>query len=247
MLGEVRQPMLAWYRAVERPETPMILANDPLTDAEFDRLGEFLTACAGGDAMNVEELDGFFAALVAGPEIVVPSEYLPEVFGGTGAHEFGGLEEANEILALLMRHWNDIAATLSKGEVYLPILLEDENGVPQGNDWARGFMRGVKMCDGWAELIADEERGGSMVPVLMLYHEHDPDPEMRPAPIGAEQRETVIAHMAAGLIGAYRYFRERGHSDLPHATDRVKSKIGRNDPCPCGSGKKYKRCCGAIN
>jgi preprotein translocase subunit SecA len=23
------------------------------------------------------------------------------------------------------------------------------------------------------------------------------------------------------------------------------SKIGRNDPCPCGSGKKYKKCCGA--
>ncbi|MFN5406165.1 SEC-C metal-binding domain-containing protein, partial [Bradyrhizobium sp.] len=23
-------------------------------------------------------------------------------------------------------------------------------------------------------------------------------------------------------------------------------KIGRNDPCPCGSGKKYKRCCGAA-
>ena len=25
---------------------------------------------------------------------------------------------------------------------------------------------------------------------------------------------------------------------------KLKSKIGRNDPCPCGSGKKYKRCCG---
>ncbi|MEA1960510.1 MAG: SEC-C metal-binding domain-containing protein [Bacillota bacterium] len=23
-------------------------------------------------------------------------------------------------------------------------------------------------------------------------------------------------------------------------------KVGRNDPCPCGSGKKYKKCCGAI-
>ncbi|GAG14309.1 unnamed protein product, partial [marine sediment metagenome] len=23
-------------------------------------------------------------------------------------------------------------------------------------------------------------------------------------------------------------------------------KIGRNDPCPCGSGKKYKKCCGAT-
>ena len=25
----------------------------------------------------------------------------------------------------------------------------------------------------------------------------------------------------------------------------VSSKVGRNDPCPCGSGKKYKKCCGA--
>ena len=25
-----------------------------------------------------------------------------------------------------------------------------------------------------------------------------------------------------------------------------KQKIGRNDPCPCGSGKKYKKCCGAV-
>ena len=33
-------------------------------------------------AMNVEQLDGFFAALIAGPEIVMPSEYYREVFGG---------------------------------------------------------------------------------------------------------------------------------------------------------------------
>jgi len=26
---------------------------------------------------------------------------------------------------------------------------------------------------------------------------------------------------------------------------REKPKVGRNDPCPCGSGKKYKKCCGA--
>ncbi|NLB77381.1 MAG: hypothetical protein GX796_00625, partial [Clostridiaceae bacterium] len=25
----------------------------------------------------------------------------------------------------------------------------------------------------------------------------------------------------------------------------VSTKVGRNDPCPCGSGKKYKKCCGA--
>jgi len=45
--------------------------NDPLTDAELDRLGAFPK---GGRAMNVEQLDGFFAALIAGPDVVMPSE-----------------------------------------------------------------------------------------------------------------------------------------------------------------------------
>ena len=27
---------------------------------------------------------------------------------------------------------------------------------------------------------------------------------------------------------------------------RTSDKIGRNDPCPCGSGKKYKNCCGRM-
>ena len=33
--------------------------NEPLTDAELDRLGDFLKSCKGGKAMNVEALDGF--------------------------------------------------------------------------------------------------------------------------------------------------------------------------------------------
>ena len=37
-----------------------------------------------------------------------------------------------------------------------------------------------------------------------------------------------------------------GDSDGPsrHTPIRKKKKPGRNDPCPCGSGKKYKNCCG---
>ena len=28
---------------------------------------------------------------------------------------------------------------------------------------------------------------------------------------------------------------------------KAEKKIGRNEPCPCGSGKKYKKCCGSLN
>ncbi|MDD5309763.1 MAG: SEC-C metal-binding domain-containing protein [Deltaproteobacteria bacterium] len=31
----------------------------------------------------------------------------------------------------------------------------------------------------------------------------------------------------------------------PSTQKRDVPKVGRNDPCPCGSGKKYKKCCGA--
>ena len=37
---------------------------------------------------------------------------------------------------------------------------------------------------------------------------------------------------------------ERYTDDSPKQPARKESKVGRNDPCPCGSGKKYKKCCG---
>jgi uncharacterized protein len=225
--------------------------HEPLTDVELNRLGDFLKSCKGGRAMNIEQLDGFFAALIAGPETVMPSEYYPEVFGGRLSEtcEFGSLDEASEILVLMTRHWNTIARTLNKGEVYRPILLQDENGVFHGNDWAHGYMRGTLMRhDGWAQLVNDEEHGGCMVPIFMLHYEHGEDPEMRPEPISPEQRESVIAEMAAGLLGAYRYFREHrqaGARARTTETRRHAAKVGQNEICPCGSGKKYKKCCGA--
>ena len=35
------------------------------------------------------------------------------------------------------------------------------------------------------------------------------------------------------------------HQQSAPASVRSADKVGRNDPCPCGSGKKYKKCCGA--
>jgi uncharacterized protein len=228
--------------------------TSPLSDTELDRLGIFLKGCKGGRAMNIEELDGFFAALIAGPDPVMPSEYHRELFGGEVSEtcEFASLEEAREILGLLMRHWNVIAGTLLKGELYEPVLLEDSSGVAYGNDWARGFMRGMQMRHaGWAKLVNDEEQGGCLIPMMMLCHEHDEDPEKRPEPIGAEQREDVILQMAAGVLRAYRYFRSRREGDsrataLSPKGQHGAPKVGRNEPCPCGSGKKYKRCCGCM-
>lgn len=218
-----------------------------LTDAELERLDEFLDGCAGGLAMDLEELDGFFAALVIGPELVPPSEFLPEVFAeDPSAPIFSSADEETEIMTLLLRHWNSISHTLADGDFYMPILLGDEDDPSRGQHWAEGFMMGVDMCrDGWSEITDNEQYSGCLIPILFLRHQNDP--EMQLGPITQEKREQAIALMVTALPEAYRFFREEEAimgEEPPQEPRTAPQKIGRNAPCPCGSGMKYKKCCG---
>lgn len=226
-----------------------LTTDQPLTDDEFARLSGFLDAI-DLNAMNIEMLDGYFSALICGPDMVPPSEYLPQIWGEDFAFESD--EQAAEITGLLMRHWNTIATelrrTLNTPNVYLPVLLEGEDGVASGNDWAHGFMRGVGTRPAsWGELLHDEDHGGPMIPIMMLHYEHDSDPRMRPPPIPPEKREEILQTMIAGLTHIYRYFEphRRALAAMPERFPqrRDSPKVGRNEPCPCGSGRKYKHCC----
>ena len=223
----------------------------PLTAAEFEQLSSVLERLS--DSMNLEQLDGFLAALICGPEIVCPSEYLPVIWGGDMVLEdsIGAQPILQDFLSLIMRHWNAIADTLHSGDVFLPFIIEDDSGISHANDWATGFLRGMEFHkEQWATLLADEEHGGWLVPIFALAMEHSPDPKMRPykEPISADLRENLIVGAAAGVTGIYRHFRARQTPEKElygNATTfrRVMPKIGRNDPCPCGSGKKFKLCC----
>jgi uncharacterized protein len=228
----------------------------PLNDAERDRMDAMLSRFRSEFAMNnAEEIDGFFAALICSPETAKPSQYLPEIWGGEMADDeaFDGRQELQDFLSLLMRHWNSIVCILEKGEIFGPLLFQDEEGTAHGNDWAHGFMRGVRFHhESWKELLDDEEHGGPLIPIMILAHEHDPDPEMRPYKdnIDAELRERLILGISGAVTAIYRYFapkRQRMAAGLGSertAYRQGERKIGRNDPCPCGSGKKYKHCCG---
>jgi len=232
--------------------------NQPLTDAEFDRLSDFLDK-AGTSGMNIESTDGFLAALICGPDLVSPSEYLPHIWGED--YTFETTKKASDITMLLMRHWNTISnalqRTLKVPDVYLPVLLEDKDGVAHGNDWAIGFMRGVKIHPkSWNAIFETEENTAKMIPFMAFAHEHDPDPLLRPESWTPKKREELLVTMAASLTWVYRFFepyRQAGVSNskaqnrLPYRElppmQRRAHKIGRNEPCYCGSGKKFKFCC----
>jgi len=121
--------------------------------------------------------------------------------------------------------------------VYLPLLLENENGITHANDWANGFLRGMELRkEHWADLLDDEEHGGSLIPIFALAHENDSDPSVRPykEPINAEMRETLIVGAAAGMNKIFHYFEAQrllGTKPLDNMATfrRSMPKIGRND------------------
>lgn len=206
--------------------------------------------------MSLEAIDGYFCALICGPQAIAPSEYLPNIWGEE--FTFASPEQLEEILALLTRHWNHIADSLRGSEgnegTYAPQLRAGVDGVVRGNAWAAGFMRGVRQRPGsWRELMLDQKEVGWLTPVLALTHEDDPNPSLRSPLLAADKRGKLLDLMAASLPRIYAYFashRERFAADA-EALARSKTqpvvntifKPGRNDPCLCGSGKKFKHCC----
>jgi len=226
--------------------------DESLTDPEYDRLAEILDHGLGPDCMNLEEMDGFFAALICGPVTVPPSEALDEIWGERGA-PFETMAELEEFLNLAMRHWNFTARVLGNPDMVFMAWLISEEGeeIPRGNRWARGFMRGVEMSrHAWQEVFNDEDKLAMIFPMLVLVHENDPDPEMRSwkTPPDQELREKVLIELSVSTQRLYDYFRShrRREARAGQTGAHAARKIGRNDPCYCGSGKKYKRCCGNV-
>jgi uncharacterized protein len=227
------------------------LQQGPLSEAELDRLAEFLSSNKNPDALTLEGLDGLFCALIASPERVLPSQYLPMIWGGELADEnaFASEEEANATISLVLRHWNAILAELEGDGVHPPLV--EERGVDGivGRAWARGFMRGVSLAhDAWNELFQSELEG-HLIAIPLVAGEIDPAwPEEPLTPAGNDE---LLISMGAGFLRSYRHFAaarravDRGlREEMTYR--RAAPKTGRNDPCPCGSGQKYKRCCGVA-
>jgi len=81
--------------------------------------------------------------------------------------------------------------------------------------------------------------------VAFLFHA-EPVEEM---PVKRRQRHTTLSHPKAAAMEKARAQQEQVANNpvgpvRPTTVRRTQPKIGRNDPCPCGSGKKYKNCCG---
>lgn len=228
--------------------------DTPPSEAEYEKLGSILDQFEKENVMNLEAVDGLFTALICSPEMTQPNIYLRAIWGDKGIPDNEALsndQDTQDFMFLLMRHWNAVVRKLDEEEVFLPILLEDSDGNVHGNDWAKGFVTGMKLHqEDWSELSSDEENSGSLVTIMELAHKHDPDPKVRAyeEPVNEERRELLLSELSVGAKKIYKYFEphRRMTASTGKTFKRETPKVGRNEPCPCGSGRQYKRCCGDV-
>ena len=116
------------------------------SDFDLDALDAFLMSDrAPEDCMQLSDLDGFLAGIAIGPELIMPSEWLPVIWGG-GEPEFESMEEAQRILNAIMGRYNEILHLLQHApEEFEPIFWTTEDGEAVAADWAEGFMEAVEL------------------------------------------------------------------------------------------------------
>ena len=95
----------------------MPLPDSALTDDDYDFLQSVLDSLQSENAMNLEMVDGFFAALICAPQLVMPSGYLPGIVGGED-EVYENLEQVERFMTVLMAHWT-ILLTHSEPMIFI--------------------------------------------------------------------------------------------------------------------------------
>ena len=244
-----------------------------LTDAEFAELDELLaTTPAPLQALDASMLDGYLCGVIVQPRLIEIDEWLPNIFDYDGgllpddtdpkwlARVRELVERRHKALnrALVEDGWFDPVVLDLDGE---PAEAEGGQQAPEPEDpsyaalspisrglmpWVAGFQHACLCFPELSEMPDD----AVMAAMARLYRHLPAETPEEKEVVATLDREHPLKDMddaieelvmtvadLADLTEAHRYKVETLRREGP--------KVGRNDPCPCGSGRKYKQCHGA--
>lgn len=204
---------------------------------------------AESDAMLLSELDGYLAGVIVCPDLIPPGEWLPLVWSSEGdASLFADERDAQWYAELVMDHYNAIVRSLNKSDgSYAPFLEVDaRHDEVLWELWIEGFETAMRLRpDSWSQVIdsGDEGAGAALAGLITLAEIARDESDLEREIIDAltEAAPALIPQWVA-TINAWRLAHCPPVAASPDTRPPV--KVGRNDPCPCGSGRKYKKCCG---
>ena len=232
-----------------------------LADEQLDRLETLLDDPALAEAMRLDEIQGYLCAALSGPQAIPEDDQLIDMLGSQDALDS---DAGREVAGLLRVFAVALEAELAAGEP--PVLLlypkdEDEDSPSDYVPWCQAYLAGVDAAEeDWFEALGEEEAEDDeeirdeitylderLFPLMVLTGEAESAAREHGEewPEGEELEKInndCEDDLPQAVTDIYRFWlAKRGTQTVR----RDEPKVGRNDPCPCGSGKKFKQCCGA--
>jgi uncharacterized protein len=226
-----------------------------LSEDEFHELDQFLLYDVDTEeVMTLDMVDGFLHALAVGPTTMYPKQWLPKIWGTKEMMPpMDSIEQLNHILGLVMRHFNSVIAGLEDDpRVISPRWSTmtydgDEQEYDDAEVWAYGFVEGMRLCwNDWQPLLSTPQGQALFRPIALLGEDDfsvDQD-ELTKTPAMRSELALRIPQAVLDMHAHWLPLRLAVHQR--EVAKSMQPKVGRNEPCPCGSGKKFKRCCGAA-
>ncbi len=246
-----------------RHPLPQQNPHQPLTEAQCDELFKlFDDAGLPATTLSAEMADGYLTACVVGPVPVPAHEWMEAIFGQPTLPICADAEQQHRLLQLLLHRHRDITVAtavalhdLTPDKLFVPLISEvdageritpyqlDEDEKRQGNwdykDWAEGFRLAIADYPQWNAVLANPKTFELIAPIVLVGEGYNPDqPELQ-----IEEQASLPALLSLSIYNIRSFWKLHKQTHAPSL--REARKVGRNDPCPCGSGKKYKKCCGA--
>ena len=196
------------------------------------------------EPMLLSELDGFLTGVLLCPVPIDPAEWMTVVWG----HEDEGVPPFDDPLdvrwfadAVLARQ-REIGRDLARGKPR-PIFDQDErNGDVLWEAWVEGLDAAMALRpDAWTAMAADGRSAAALDDVAQLIAVARGESTLDSI------EQDALYDVAPGQIVAAVTALSAARPDATPSestTAMPVAKVGRNDPCPCDSGRKSKRCCG---
>ena len=214
--------------------------------------------CGFDDRVSLEWLDGTLAALAAGPRVPTLEEALPLIFDDTWSRTFADPQDDAQALATVRARWRVLLSQLDPDALadqfdalrLTPLILQPAEGDPAdgwlvGEDWGRGFLQvALNPAWGWTAAADGAELGDALSCIAALTITDPEELAAYCAEHGNGQtltRDALLDDACFAAQDVRLWWIDHAPKTAPR---RVEATPGRNDPCPCGSGLKYKKCHG---
>lgn len=203
----------------------------------FDLLDGY---AADGSTMRIDEIQAFLLVWLSGPDDVEENfdAVLSEVVGGAPLDENQTASVGNAL-----RRWMDILRQeLAAGKLPDLLILDDEDGKADFFSWCNAYLYALDMTKtDWFEAADNDEFEDLFYPIMVLGGIYDEDEANVLGGLSESETGRLQNELPYAVRDIFAFWRVLANK--PQTVRREGKKVGRNDICPCGSGRKYKACC----